>query len=90
MSTSTLTTAQQEALALIDGEIVGQSVVYFDDSTRNWYVNPIEDLDYLVVCMTNPDTASDAYSHWCACTSSEEYYTQDEAHAAAEITRSAN
>ena len=82
-------TTRQQALDRIDGAIIGTSVVYWDDSTRRYYVGPASDLDYLVRLMDDPDgdVARDAYSHWCSGTShGTGYETEQEAIAAAQGT----
>ena len=78
-------TNYSEALSRINGSIVNNSVIYYDDSTHRWYVGPASDLDYLVEVMSSDDEAvsEDAYSHWCAGTSHAEYETAEEAAKAA-------
>jgi hypothetical protein len=74
-----------EALSRINGSIVNNSVIYYDDSTQRWYVGPVADLDYLAQLINDDDEAvsNDAYSHWCAGTSHDEYETEEQANAAA-------
>jgi hypothetical protein len=70
-------TTPSEALARINGSITadGTGVVYYDDSTQQHYLAPIEDLKDLQDLMDDCDesVSSDAYSHWCAGTSHPEY-----------------
>jgi hypothetical protein len=56
----------KDALSLIEGSMVNDSVVYYDDAMAKYYVGPALDLGYLVDLMNNPHTESAAYSHWCA------------------------
>jgi len=77
---------QAEALARIDGWIVGQTVIFYDDSMRRYYTGPSSDLDYLreLMASDDDDIARDAYSHWCAGVShGDGYETRCEAELAA-------
>lgn len=67
-------TNRQEAADYINGTIHGQYVEYYDDSTSRMYRNPVTDLDYLAELIDSDDESirADAYSHWCAGTTSEE------------------
>lgn len=67
-------TTLKQAIAKIEASITSdkQSVIYFDDSTRHYYLAPIEDIDDLRELMDDDDTSSDAYSHWCAGNSHDE------------------
>lgn len=79
-------TTQKQALAKIDGWVVAESVIYYDDSMHRYYVGPVADLADLIALMdsTDEDVSSDAYSHWCAGAShGDGYETQEEAEAAA-------
>lgn len=78
-----------DALERINGSIIGNSVVYYDDAMQQYYVGPATDLDYLVELMNSDDEdiARDAYSHWCAGTThSDGYETEEEATAIAGIS----
>lgn len=74
------------ALSRIDGWMVGDMVIYYDDSMQRYYVGPASDLDDLRELMASDDAdiQRDAYSHWCAGTShGDGYETKAEAEAAA-------
>jgi hypothetical protein len=76
----------EEALERIQGSVIGESMIYYDDSMQRYYVGPASDLDYLRDLMADDDeeVRSDAYSHWCAGTShGDGYATLEEAAAAA-------
>jgi len=82
-----MTYTKQDALNRINGTIVKNSVVYYDDAMAEYYVGPASDIDDLVELMNSDDEdiARDAYSHWCAGTShGDGYETEEEAIAAAE------
>lgn len=82
------TTQKQVALDRIDGWIVGNSVIYYDDSMHRYYVGPAGDLDYLCELMASDDEdiSGSAYSHWCAGTThGDGYETREAAEAAAAI-----
>ena len=84
---TTAKVSRKAALARIDGSIVADSVIYYDDAMHRYYVGPIGDLDYLCELMASDDddVARDAYSHWCAGTShGEGMKTLDEAIAVAQ------
>ena len=72
-------TTKNEAIALIGGRVVEGYVLYYDDSTRRYYVGPASDLGDLCMLMDDPETEGDAYSHWCALTTHEGYATEAEA-----------
>lgn len=73
------------ALNRINGKIIRDSIVYFDNSTRKYYVGPVADLDDLCELMASDDkdVSRSAYSHWCAGTSHAEYDTEMDAEEAA-------
>lgn len=78
--------SREEALSRIDGWIVKDSVIYYDDSMQRYYVGPVADLDDLCDLMASDDmdVARDAYSHWCAGTThGDGYETQEQAEEAA-------
>lgn len=80
------TETQTEALSRINGSIVGDSVIYYDDSTQRYYVCDVAELDDLAALMADgdEDVSRDAYSHWCAGSShGDGYETAEEAEAAA-------
>ena len=45
---------------------------HYADETGTWWVVSAAELAELCDYLDDPDTASDAYSHWCAGTSSRE------------------
>jgi hypothetical protein len=73
------------ALERINGWIICGSVVYYDDSTRRYYVCAAADLEDLCELMASDDedVSRDAYSHWCAGSTHAEFETQADAEAAA-------
>jgi len=80
-------TTRDEALALISGTIDGDDVIYYDDATGHYWRSDADDLDDLAALMDDDDAdiRRDAYSHWCAGTSSDDLGTYDEARAAGHI-----
>ena len=68
-------TTRQEALEHISGQILDDMVVYYADETDCWYTCDADDLDYLAELLDHDDDSirGDAYSHWCASTTSTEY-----------------
>lgn len=80
-----LSVSVDDALARIGGEIHDDSVIYYDDGTRRWYVNAAADLTDLRILMGSDDEeiSGSAYSHWCSnCQHDGEFETREEALAA--------
>lgn len=50
----------------IDICVTGHRAHYWADETRAAYWLTRQDLEYASDVLANPDTADDAYSHWCA------------------------
>jgi hypothetical protein len=74
--------SRADALERIDGEIIGDKILYYDDCMQRWYVGETSDLTLLREYMGSGDeeVARDAYSHWCAaCGHDGEYETRDAA-----------
>ena len=66
---------KQEALDLIDGEIIDGMVIYHADETSSYWTCDESKLDELAELMSheNDDIRRDAYSHWCAGCDATEY-----------------
>jgi len=61
---------------LTGGEVVGESVVYYDDTARLWYV---ADIDAAEAAIEYADV-QDGYSLWCGATMpSKEYLSREDA-----------
>ena len=61
---------------LTGGEVVGESVVYYDDAARLWYV---ADIDAAEAAIEYADV-QDGYSLWCGATvPSQEYLKREDA-----------
>lgn len=84
-TTTTLNVSEDDALDRINGEIVGENIIYFAEETDKWYKTDRSSISDLRTLMESPEMGfGEAYSRWCAGDlDSTEHITEDEARAAA-------